>query len=146
MQTEIILKKHNISILLVRIALGIIFIIHGVLKLKYLDQTINFFIELGLAGYWAYIVGFAELISGILLVLGLWVEYAAFLIMIIMIFAIYLVKYPKGFIGGYEFEFLIFMVALSLFISGSGKYKFFSFKDSDSKYKDVVLPGETKLE
>lgn len=59
--------------LTLRVALGVLFIAHALLKLLVftLPGTVQFFASLGLPGSLAYVVFAAELVGGLLLILGL---------------------------------------------------------------------------
>jgi uncharacterized membrane protein YphA (DoxX/SURF4 family) len=39
-----------------------------------------------------------------------------------MVVAIYLVKLSKGFLGGYEFDLMLFLGALAIVLAGAGRY------------------------
>ena len=67
--------------LLLRVSLGVMFIAHGLLKLTVftLPGTAQFFEQVGFPGWTAYVVTFAELVAGALLILGIrtrWVSLA----------------------------------------------------------------------
>lgn len=115
-------RNQNLATLLIRLSLGLIFIGHGWQKINGIEGIIGFFGGLGLAPFFAHLVAWTELISGILMVLGLFVEIAAIGIAAVMVFAIYLVKFKAGFLGGYELDFILLFAALSIFFSSAGKY------------------------
>jgi len=99
-----------------RIVLGIIFICHGFPKLfKNFAGTKAFFSSLGMhpAVAWVVAVGILEFFGGILLLIGLFVQPVALLLMVDMFFAIVLVARKKGFIGGWEFELVLFVFVLA---------------------------------
>ncbi len=51
---------------------------------------------------------------------GLYTRIAAGLIAVVMIVAMITVKFAQGFVGGWEFDFTLFMVAVSLVLFGDG--------------------------
>jgi len=108
-----------------RIILGIAFILHGWPKWQNIDGVIGFFATLGLPAFFAYIVAFVELAGGIAILLGIFTRYAAALIAIVMIGATILVKSKIGFIAqgtcGAELDLSFLAIALALVILGSGK-------------------------
>lgn len=114
----------DLGILLIRIALGAIFIAHGQMKLASMPMAIGFFGQLGFAPWVAYLVVYTELIGGLLLVLGLFARYAGIALAIDMIVAIVKVHLPHGFMGqgGYEFPLLLVAGSLAVVLMGSGKY------------------------
>lgn len=107
---------------ILRLVLAFIFVGHGYSKFKTKEETVKFFdsIKIKPAKFWATFVGIAELVSGAMLLVGLFTQAAAILIAVIMVVAIVKVKTRQGFLGGYEFELLILACALSLLFLGSG--------------------------
>ena len=111
--------------LLLRIVLGVIFIVHGYPKLfKSFGATTQFFESIGIkpAKFWVLVVGLTEFLGGIFLVAGFLVQAVAILATINMFVAIWKVKRKQGFYGGYEFELTLLVIALSLLILGPGAY------------------------
>lgn len=112
----------DLGILVIRLALAMVFIIHGLMKFQTMGKTIGFFGSLGLAPFFAYLVATVELFGGILLLLGVFTSFVAMALAVVMIFAILLVKVDKPFIGGYEFELTLMLVSLGVSLLGTGKY------------------------
>ncbi|TVY11369.1 DoxX family protein [Paenibacillus cremeus] len=107
----------DLSTFLIRIVLGVIFLAHGLKKVKGMDATVHHFqIDFGLQGYIAYLVTFIEVVGGALLILGIFTRVASTGISIVMIGAIYTVTWNKGFINGYEFDLALLAMAISLII------------------------------
>jgi putative oxidoreductase len=70
-----------IALLLLRIALGVIFISHGYPKIAHLGKGMQgFFVEHGMPGYFVYIAGILEVFGGGLLLVGLFTRGAAVLL------------------------------------------------------------------
>lgn len=110
-----------------RIVLGIVFLVHGYLKLTDIQGTANFFSSIGipLANLFAYFVALLELFGGIMLILGLIVKLTSVLLIITMVVAMLLVHLPKGFLiskGGYEYVLTILAGLITLTILGAGKF------------------------
>ncbi|WP_158058674.1 DoxX family protein [Halorussus halophilus] len=120
------------GIALVRLALGVIFVVHGVGKLFGLGPTAT-----GLDGFAGFLgglgvplpelaavgVALVETVGGLFVLAGLLTRYAAALIAVDMLVATILVHFPQGFAvsnGGYEFTLTLFLVALALVFLGSG--------------------------
>lgn len=111
--------------LLLRLGLAAVFIVHGYPKLFVrFGETAQFFESIGIkpGKFWVIVVGVVEFFGGFLLLLGLFVQPVAILLAINMIIAILKVKYSKGFAGGYEFELILLIMALSLLVLGGGAY------------------------
>lgn len=134
------MNRNEISILLLRIFLGVSFYIHGLAKFKKgLANTAEHFGSLGLPESLAYAVAYTELFGGIALVFGLGSRIVSILFGIIMIGAILTVKLSAGFLGGYELDIAYLIIAILITINGS---KLFSldhilFKSGDLKTKTI---------
>ncbi len=118
-----ILKNNtDLGLLLVRVGLGLVFIAHGWAKIDGMDGTIGFFASIGLSAFWAYLVAYVEFIGGIAMLVGLFTNWAGMLLAVVMIVAIAMLKLSKGFVGGYEFDLVLFLSSLAIVIAGPGKY------------------------
>jgi putative oxidoreductase len=74
-------KLKPLALLLLRVALGAIFIYHGYPKLfGHTRDTMQNFAHLGFPGYFAYIAGVIEFFGGCLLLLGLFTRLAGLLL------------------------------------------------------------------
>lgn len=116
--------------LLLRLALGIVFFVHGSQKLLgwfggygwngtmgYLTQTVH------LASPIAGLVILIEFFAGIALILGFLTRPAALGIALVMLGAAFSVALPNGFFidkGGVEYVLVLFLVSFFLFINGAG--------------------------
>ncbi|KKU65619.1 MAG: hypothetical protein UX89_C0026G0006 [Parcubacteria group bacterium GW2011_GWA2_47_16] len=112
----------DLGILLLRFALAIVFIIHGLAKFQSMPATIEFFGTLGLAPFMAYFIAAIEFFGGVLLLLGMFTPWTALILGINMFFAILLVKLDKPFLAGYEFDLTLMLVSFGLSLLGTGKY------------------------
>ncbi len=114
--------------LLLRVSLGILFIAHSLLKVFVftLPGTAQFFEQVGFPGWTAYVVAFAELGAGALLILGVQVRWVALLTVPILIGAAS-VHWPNGWVfsspsGGWEFPVFWAVVMLVQALLGDGAY------------------------
>ena len=89
------LHNKNIGLLVLRLALGAFFVVHGISKFQSMDSVVPFFNSIGLATFWAYVVATAEIISGLALILGVFLWVAAFLLTVMTVVAIYKVTGPN---------------------------------------------------
>jgi putative oxidoreductase len=131
-------KKLDVSLLIVRILLGIVIGAHGAQKLFGwfggfgFDGTMNYFTEtIGLPYLVALVIIFVESLGMLALTLGLFSRVIAAILIAIMVGAIVSVHGEFGFFmnwsgsqGGEGFEFHLMTIALSsvLMINGSGVY------------------------
>lgn len=117
----------QIAPLILRVVLGIIFLVHGYPKFfKQFSGTVQFFDSVGIrpAKFWVFVVGAVEFFGGIALILGIFTQIAAGLIAVNMLVAILKVKKAQGFAGGYEFDLILMAAAISLLFLGPGIFAF----------------------
>jgi putative oxidoreductase len=123
----------DVGLLVMRLVLGVIFIGHGAQKLfgSFGGPRISGFAkgleQLGVkpARPMAVLAGLAELVGGILVMLGFLTPLAALALIAVMIVAILTVHLRNGFFntnGGYEFNLALSAMALVLLIAGAGVY------------------------
>lgn len=129
-------KGASLGILLVRLALGIIFIAHGYVKLFVygIGGVVHSFASMGIPvpAVAGTIVTLLEFFGGIAILLGLLTRWVSILFVIEFIVAILKVHLQNGFfIGpgtdgkfhyGFEFAFLILFTSLALSITKAGDY------------------------
>ncbi|MBB2911535.1 putative oxidoreductase [Streptosporangium becharense] len=115
------------ALLIARIALGVIFFVHGWQKFTTmgLAQTAAFFESVGipLAGVAAPVVATLEVVGGVALILGAALPVFGPLLAITMLGAIVFVHGANGFSadkGGYEFVLALAAGALAIAFSGGG--------------------------
>ena len=115
--------------LLLRLALGILFLAHFSLKFFVFTPagTAKFFASLGLPGGLAYLTMAVELVWAIALILGIYSRIVAIVLIPILLGAIFTVHGPAGFFftnpnGGWEFPAFWIVGLLALALTGDGKY------------------------
>lgn len=117
-------KLQPLSVLALRLALGIIFFYHGYEKLtKHSADALAAFAGLGLPSYVFYIVGTLELFGAILLVLGLLTRFTALLLAIETAIALARLDVPRGGIyavHNYELALAVCVGAFMLATTGAG--------------------------
>lgn len=106
-----------------RLALGAVFLLHGLPKLLQTPAYAELFARIGLPApaFMALLIGAMEVTGGLLVLTGYWVRIAAGLLALVMLGAIVLVKGSRGFINGWEFDAVLLAAALSLGPSGTGR-------------------------
>lgn len=113
--------------LLLRIALGAMFIAHSVLLKFYvftLPGTAKFFEGIGLPGWLAYAVFFAEAIGGVLLILGVQARWVALLLFPILAGATW-AHWGNGWMfgyanGGWEYPLYLSLLSIVQVLLGDG--------------------------
>jgi putative oxidoreductase len=111
-----------------RVALGLMFIAHALLKYYVftLPGTTQFFQSLGLPGALAYLTFWAELIGGALILAGLWSRWVSVALVPILLGAAWAhagngwVFTAKG--GGWEYPVFLAAAAVALALLGDGRF------------------------
>lgn len=119
----------DLAILALRLAVGVVLAYHGWLKVGDVSGFAGFVDSLGIPApdLMAYVVTYLELLGGIALIVGLATRYVAALFVVEMVFTIVLVKLDVGLIApeggvGAELDLLILAIALSLVLTGAGRW------------------------
>ncbi|CDI06645.1 DoxX family protein [Candidatus Nitrosotenuis uzonensis] len=114
-------KLHDITQLGVRLAVGVIFIVQG--SGKFNEGFVGFLTNIGLPPEMQIPIALAEVVSGILLAVGVLSRISASLLSIIMLGAIFHVKGAQSLTGqgGYALDLLILACCLLVIASGPGR-------------------------
>ena len=114
--------------LMLRIALGVMFIAHGLLKVLVftLPGTVGFFESVGFPGWMAYLVILAEIGGGVLLLAGLGVRIVSLTLVPVLLGAAY-VHFGNGWVfsnanGGWEYPVFLTITAIVQSLLGPGKF------------------------
>ena len=138
MFNKLLKTDDDISSLIMRVSLGIVFIPHGTQKLlgwfggNGFSKTMDFFTEkMGIPVVLAFLAIMAESIGAVALITGFLTRVAALGIATNMVVAIFMVHLPHGFFmnwfgkqqgEGYEYHLLAITLAVTLMIRGGGKF------------------------
>lgn len=118
------------SLVLVRLVLGGIFFLHGAQKVfgwfdgPGLERFVEWIGAYGVSEHIAYLAAFAELIGGILLLVGRASRIGALMVLLVMLGAIFIVHWPHGFFlqnQGFEYPLVLALCALAVLIGGPGR-------------------------
>ena len=129
--------------LLLRVSLGVMFIAHS-LVLKWMTFTLagtaQYFESIGLPGPLAYVTFFAELIGGILLILGVQSRWVALGLLPILAGATW-VHLGNGWVfsapgGGWEYPLYLIVLSVAQALLGDGAYAL-------SPSRPLTLNGQT---
>jgi putative oxidoreductase len=114
--------------LVMRLALGIMFIAHGLTKVLVFTPagTVGFFESVGFPGFLAYPVMACEVIGGLMLVLGVYTRWVAALA-VIQLFVAATVHFGNGWSftnpnGGWEYPIYLSVTALVVALLGDGVF------------------------
>jgi len=122
------LRTAPYAALVLRVALGVMFISHALLKYYVftLPGTVQFFQSLGLPGVLAYATFFAELIGGALILLGVQSRWVAAALVPVLLGATW-VHSGNGWLfnapnGGWEYPAFLTIAAVVQALLGDGKF------------------------
>jgi putative oxidoreductase len=114
----------DVSLLLLRIVVGVIFAVHGSQKLfggGGLEETVA---KMG-GGMLPYLVTIGEFFGGVGLIIGFLTRFSAASLIVIMVGAIAMVHGKKGFFmsdGGFEYNLALIGLLLPILLCGPGKF------------------------
>jgi putative oxidoreductase len=121
-------KLEPLALLLLRVALGIIFIYHGYPKLfGHTRETVETFAHMGFPRYFAYVAGIIEFFGGCILVLGLFVRIAGLLLageMAIALWKVHGILSDPRAVGHYEFPLVLAVSCFAVACLGAGLISF----------------------
>ena len=120
--------NHQYAALVLRLGLGVMFLAHGLLKVLVftLPGTVGFFEQVGFPGWAAYIVTYAEIIGGVLLIAGFAVRAVSLALLPVLLGAVY-VHFGSGWLftnpnGGWEYPAFLVVAAIAQALLGPGKF------------------------
>lgn len=121
-------QNTEIAALLLRLALGTMFVAHGLLKVMVftLPGTVGFFEQVGFPGWLAYVVTVAEIGGGVLLLAGVAVPTVSIALLPVLLGAVY-VHFGSGWVfsnpnGGWEYPAFLAVAAIVQALLGPGKF------------------------
>ena len=122
------LDSKEIGALVLRLTLGAMYIAHALLKIVVFTPTgtVAFFVSQGFPGWTAYAVIAAELVGGVLLILGVQARLVALALVPVLAGAV-LVHLPNGWVfsaanGGWEYPAFLIAASLVQALIGEGAY------------------------
>ena len=119
-------KNTDYAALTLRLALGTMFLAHGLTKLLVFTPagTAQFFASIGFPGFFAYPIIAFEIIGGVLLILGVLTRFISALA-VVQLFVAATVHFGNGWAfgnsgGGWEYPIFLSITALALAFLGDG--------------------------
>jgi putative oxidoreductase len=114
----------TLGMFFIRAATGLIFIMHGWMKIQNLSAMNGFFTnKLGLPPGTATFIALVELIGGLMLILGVWARVAGVVLGIEMLVAIFLTLPTNTAFGGHELEIMLMAASFSIALTGTGRLR-----------------------
>ncbi|MCJ7840864.1 DoxX family protein [Lederbergia sp. NSJ-179] len=126
----------SLGILIIRLVMGLTFAAHGTQKMfgwfkgtglrKFAETLASINVKPPMLN--AFLAALAEIIAGLFIATGVWMELGAVLVVITMLVAIMKVHGKNGYLqkGGYEYNLHLIAIAIGLAFIGPGKYVLFS--------------------
>jgi putative oxidoreductase len=121
-------RSTELATFLLRVALGVMFLAHSLLKLLVftLPGTVAFFGSLGLPPWLAYVVFAMEAIGGAMLVLGIQTRWVSLALAPILVGAVW-AHWSNGWMfanahGGWEYPLYLSLLAVAQAMLGDGAY------------------------
>lgn len=120
---ETLLQYNDLGLLILRLAIGIIFIYHALPKLMNSKAMAQ---GMGMSSSMIMGLGVVELVSSVGLIFGIYTQLAALLLGIVMIGAIYFKtqKWHVSFFAmdktGWEFDFILLAANIAVLFTGAG--------------------------
>lgn len=138
-------QQADYAALLLRLALGVMFLAHGLLKILVFTPagTVGFFASLGLPGWLAYATIVAEVVGGLLLIAGLQTRIVAVALLPILLGSLW-VHSGNGWLftnanGGWEYSLFLSVSAVAQALLGDGAYSLSAvFGAKKSVYSEPV--------
>jgi putative oxidoreductase len=122
------MSERNYGALILRLALGTMFVAHALLKYLVftLPGTVAFFESLGLPGFFAHLTILAELVGGVLLILGVYTRAVALVLVPVLLGATW-AHIGNGWLftapnGGWEYPAFLTVAAVVQALIGDGAF------------------------
>jgi putative oxidoreductase len=129
--------NRSVGLMLIRLALGLLFFTHGLMKVQALSQVAAMFVHFGFFPWVGFFIAWLEVIGGLALILGIATRFFAFLFGVEMLVATLLI----GFAHGISIELVLSLVSFGLMFLGSGRYSV--YKMECHKCGAVFCKGDT---
>lgn len=116
-------KNRSLGLFFIRFATGLVFLMHGWMKIHNVGGVESMMMGFGLSGGWGVFISWLEVIGGAALILGVFSRLFAALFFIEMVFAVFLTSLGRSFsYPQHETEILLALVSLGIAFAGSGRY------------------------
>ena len=114
--------RQSAGMFILRLVLGLVFVIHGAEKLSDMTRVIAFFGTLGLGAWIAWFIALLEVVGGAALILGVATRFFGALFAIEMVVILFMFG---GVFTTHQFELLLAAAALSVALTGSGNWSLY---------------------
>ena len=127
-RTSRYLYDPSAGLLFIRVALGVLFFTHGLMKVQALSNTLLMFSHFGFYPWVGFCIAWLELLGGLALILGIATRIFGFLFGVEMLVA---AVFIVGFGRGINTELILSLISFALLFAGSGKYSVFRMEHGE---------------
>ena len=113
--------NRSFGLLLIRVAVGLVFFMHGWSKVGGLGGVEAMFASLGLWAWLGVLIAWLEVVGGLALVLGVATRFFGIVFAIEMLVAVFVTGLSRGY-QSHELELLLMLASLGIAFAGSGRY------------------------
>lgn len=85
--------------MLLRVVVGVFFLLHGIQKFTGLGGVQGFFDSIGIFSWLAVVIALAETLGGLALIVGIWTRWASYMLAVIMVGAFVFAAFSWGALG-----------------------------------------------
>jgi len=122
--------SRSLGLLLIRISVGLVFLMHGWMKIHNIPMVEGMFVHFGLGSWVGDFIAWLEVIGGLAMILGILTRVFGVLFGIEMLVAVFLTGVGRGY-QAHELEIFLMLVAFGLALAGSGKYSLWKMECDD---------------
>ena len=123
--------NRSLGLVLFRVAVGLVFLMHGWSKVNNLPMVEGMFVGFGLGSGTGIFIAYLEVLGGLALILGIFTRVFGVIFGIEMLVAIFL---TGGIAKGYkphELELILMLLSFGIALTGSGKYSLYAKECQD---------------
>ena len=124
------LNRH-LGLVLIRVAVGMVFLVHGWGKVGNIGQTEQMFTMMGLGGTTGFLIAYLEVIGGLALITGVFTRVFGVIFGIEMLVAVFVTGFSHGLYKPHEFELVLMLLSFGVALTGSGKYSLYAMECHD---------------
>ncbi len=120
------LGHRSLGLFLIRLGVGLVFLMHGWGKVTNLGPVEQMFVGFGLPSATGIFIGYLEVLGGLALILGILPRLFGLLFGVEMIVAIFLTGFGHGLYKPHEFEIFLMLMSFGIMSLGSGRFSLWS--------------------
>lgn len=117
--------QRSLGLLLVRVSTGLVFLLHGWMKVTNLTNTAAMFAHMGFPAWVGYFIAWLEVLGGIALILGIATRFFGLVFGIEMLVATFIIGFGQS-LGG--FVLYLALISFAIALTGSGAFSAFKME------------------